>query len=310
MARRSNLVLLAALAVSFATGVLALWVGAGRAGLAAFAHGGAGFAVLLLVRFKAPVVRRGLRRARADRGAAVVTAVLAVLMLAAGIAHSLGLATLGPVTVLAVHIAIALALVPLVLLHVCARPQRPRRGDLTRAGFLRLAGLALGALAVKAAFEGSVAASRAPTGSLPRAFPVPTSWLDDSTPAHVAPPFASALARLPRREVSATLDCTSGWYATNRWSGVSVRDLLTPLPAGTRSVLVRSATGYSRRFDVADLDALLLATHVDGAPLAPEHGAPARLVVPGRRGFWWVKWVTSIEPSDRPGWWQLPFPIS
>ena len=90
---------------------------------------------------------------------------------------------------------------------------------------------------------------------------------------------------------------------------MAVADLLGPLPAGTQSVLVSSHTGYSRRFDVADLPQLLLATELDGRDLPSANGGPARLVVPGRRGFWWVKWVSSIEPSDRPGWWQLPFPL-
>jgi hypothetical protein len=43
---------------------------------------------------------------------------------------------------------------------------------------------------------------------------------------------------------------------------------------------------------------------------APGHGAPARLVVPGRRGYWWVKWVTAIDVDDTPWWWQPPFPVT
>jgi DMSO/TMAO reductase YedYZ molybdopterin-dependent catalytic subunit len=53
----------------------------------------------------------------------------------------------------------------------------------------------------------------------------------------------------------------------------------------------------------------MLATHLDGAPIAPGNGAPVRLVAAGRRGFWWVKWVTSVRPSSRPAWWQSPFPL-
>jgi hypothetical protein len=32
--------------------------------------------------------------------------------------------------------------------------------------------------------------------------------------------------------------------------------------------------------------------------------------VPGRRGFWWVKWVERIEVSSTPWWWQSPFPLT
>ena len=69
-----------------------------------------------------------------------------------------------------------------------------------------------------------------------------------------------------------------------------------------------SATGYSRSFPIEDASKLLLATRVAGDALSPGHGYPARIVAPGRRGFWWVKWVTRIEISDRPWWLQLPFP--
>jgi DMSO/TMAO reductase YedYZ molybdopterin-dependent catalytic subunit len=34
------------------------------------------------------------------------------------------------------------------------------------------------------------------------------------------------------------------------------------------------------------------------------------LVVPGRRGFWWVKWVTAVDVNDEPWWWQPPFPLT
>lgn len=74
-------------------------------------------------------------------------------------------------------------------------------------------------------------------------------------------------------------------------------------------MVVTSRTGYARRFPVRDVPHLLLATGYEGRPLAARHGSPARLVAPGRRGFWWVKWVTGIEVSDLPWWRQSPFPL-
>ena len=38
--------------------------------------------------------------------------------------------------------------------------------------------------------------------------------------------------------------------------------------------------------------------------------AVTRLAAPGRRGFWWVKWVTSIELTPSPWWRQPPYPLS
>ena len=117
------------------------------------------------------------------------------------------------------------------------------------------------------------------------------------------------LAGLPLHDVTCSLDCTSGWYAVNRWSGVRLSDVLGPLPHRDEQRGRRSDTGYSRRFAPGDVDGLLLATQLDGAPLPRDNGGPVRLVAPGRRGFWWVKWVRSVEPSELPSWWQPPFPL-
>ena len=52
---------------------------------------------------------------------------------------------------------------------------------------------------------------------------------------------------------------------------------------------------------------MLLARSHDGLPLAPEHGWPLRLVVPGRYGWKSAKWVSGIEfmAADRPGFWEV-----
>jgi DMSO/TMAO reductase YedYZ molybdopterin-dependent catalytic subunit len=110
-----------------------------------------------------------------------------------------------------------------------------------------------------------------------------------------------------RRRV--TLDCTSGWYAHQDWTGVPVAALLRDV-GEARSLLVHSITGYWMRLPVDDIDQLLLATGVGGAPLSPGHGFPLRLVAPARRGFWWVKWVDRIELQSTPWWWQPPFPVT
>ena len=81
-------------------------------------------------------------------------------------------------------------------------------------------------------------------------------------------------------------------------------------PAATGSpgtVEVTSATGYSRRLPLNEQ--LLLATAIDDASLSPARGAPARLVVPGRRGYHWVKWVVRISHDDRPWWVEPPLPL-
>jgi hypothetical protein len=322
MTRRTNVGLLLCACLAFGSGWVAFAVGVPGAGqVLAVLHGMAGVGVLLLAPRKSRIVRRGLRRARPDRAASVLLAVLAVLVVATGLAHSGGLT--GPLlglTTMQVHVAAALAAVPLLAWHALHRPSRPRRTDLGRRSLLR-AGTAAGAGGlVWLSGEGLWAADRRFTGSHergtddPAAMPV-TQWLFDR-----APDIGSWRLRVGDRtlaagdlptgdHVRAVLDCTGGWYAEQDWQGVRVDRLLGP-PGGARSILVRSATGYARRFPVSDRDRLWLATTCAGRPLSPGHGAPARLVAPGRRGFWWVKWVGEVTYDDLPAWRQPPFPLS
>ena len=327
--RATNLTLLAVLGLALATGVGAVATGSPRGSWVVVAHGVVGVAVVLLVPAKKRVVDAGLRRRRPNRGASVALAVLALGSLAAGFASASGLpGEIGGRTTLWVHIALALLLVPLLGWHVLARPVRPRRSDLGRRTLLRARALAAVAGAGYAAVEGLVRVTGAPgaarrfTGSHPVADAPVTSWLDDATP-RVDPatwrlgvtdadgPRALSrddVAALTTATVRATLDCTSGWCVTGDWTGVPVASLLRRVGPEHRSVRVRSSTGYDRYLPLSDLDGLLVATAFAGRPLGPGHGFPARLVAPGRRGFWWVKWIDGVELSRRPWWTQPPFP--
>ena len=163
-------------------------------------------------------------------------------------------------------------------------------------------------------------------GSFGGRFPV-TSWLNDDPPAidadawrltiqgSVDRPVAIALAELEaleRETEVATLDCTGGWYTRQAWSGVRLARVLAlaGLRDGASSVEVHSATGDRRRFALDDGAGLLLATAVAGRPLTRGHGAPARLVVPGSRGYEWVKWVTRIEVLRSSHLLQPPLPLT
>jgi len=172
-----------------------------------------------------------------------------------------------------------------------------------------------------AAWDTWAATNRRFTGSVPKPQLEVTSWFDDAVP-EVDPRAyrlsvgkaqldLDAVLDLPRETFEAVLDCTSGWYSNQQWQGVRLSALLAAagVSAG-RSVEVRSRTGYARWFGASTLDEVWLVTHVGGLPLSYGHGFPARIVAPGRRGFWWVKWVTSIQPSDRPPWAQSFFPLS
>ncbi len=333
-ARVTNLALLVALLLAFATGVGAVATGSSGGRWVVIAHGVVAIGVVLLVPWKSRVVRRGLRRPRRTRWLSSLLAVLAVTTLLAGIGYTTGVVrSVAGELGMWVHVAAALALLPLVVWHVLARRARPRRADLSRRSLVR-AGLFTGAAAgLYLAQTAVVGVARLPgagrrfTGSYETgshdadAMPAYT-WLDDTTPAVDPRRWRLTVGdgRTTRElglgdlsafgtRVRATLDCTSGWYAEQDWGGVPVRALL-PAAGQARSLLVHSTTGYWIRFPVRDLDTLLLATTVNGAPLRPGHGYPVRLVAPGRRGFWWVKWVDRIELTTTPWWWQPPFPLT
>jgi len=102
---------------------------------------------------------------------------------------------------------------------------------------------------------------------------------------------------LPASEVTATLDCTDGWYSTQVWQGVPLSDLLEQagLRPEAKALVLKAASGYPAYFTLAEAGEILLATHVGGVVPDHGHGFPLRAVVPSRRGWQWVKWLTEIE---------------
>src|SRR5256885_1889850 len=141
--RRTNLALFAALALAFATGAGAVATGSARGRWIILAHGMAAVAVVLLIPWKGRVVRYGLRRARPTRWLSLLLAALAVTALVFGFGYATGLVrSVGGLPGMWLHVAAALALVPLLLWHALARRARPRRGDLSRRTVLR-AGVAV-----------------------------------------------------------------------------------------------------------------------------------------------------------------------
>jgi DMSO/TMAO reductase YedYZ molybdopterin-dependent catalytic subunit len=109
--------------------------------------------------------------------------------------------------------------------------------------------------------------------------------------------YADLRAGFAERQLQAVLDCTSGWWSEQVWTGVGLLDVLAAagLSETAREVTVESVTGHHYTFPLADLTEALLVTHVGGEPLTPGHGFPVRLAVPGRRGYQWVKWVARVD---------------
>ncbi|MGZ4388997.1 MAG: molybdopterin-dependent oxidoreductase, partial [Gaiellaceae bacterium] len=120
------------------------------------------------------------------------------------------------------------------------------------------------------------------------------------------------LRALPRAEQVSTFHCVTGWTVKNvHWAGVRFRDLLAPagpLPDATTLTFVSAEVPYvdTLTLDQARLGDAMLAYEMDGKPLAREHGAPARVVIPEMYGYKNVKWVSRIVvgTDSQPGYWE------
>ncbi len=330
--RRINLLLAFALPVAIVTGLWANGIGTNGSVHPSVVHGVVGLSIVLAAPWKSLVVRRSWTRTGTKPGASSVLLFLVMVTVVSGLLHSVtGLQHIGPLTTMQVHIGAGLLAGAVLTSHVLRHPVRPRRTDLDRRNLVRLTALSTAALVTWLGLETAWAAVGSPgsrrrfTGShergsfVPERMPV-TSWLNDAIPDVDPDRWKLRLGRrslslvdleaYPTQDLSAVLDCTSGWYSEQVWTGIRLDHLLGPDFDQLRSIRVTSTTGYVRTFPVRDASRLWLAVAAGGASLSPGHGFPARLVAPDRRGFWWVKWVVSIEPVDRPWWIQLPFPAS
>ena len=118
--------------------------------------------------------------------------------------------------------------------------------------------------------------------------------------------------QLPRVKVFADFHCVTRWSRLgNLWEGVAVRTLLERAdvrPEARFVVITGYDHGWTTNLPLADFDsedALIADTH-DGQPLSPDHGGPARLIIPALYAWKSAKWVKSIEltAEDRPGYWE------
>jgi DMSO/TMAO reductase YedYZ molybdopterin-dependent catalytic subunit len=126
---------------------------------------------------------------------------------------------------------------------------------------------------------------------------VPVSWMWEE--------FRS----LPSETVTVDIHCVTKWSKLDTvWTGVSLDVLLGAVTTTAGYVTAFSDGGYTTNLPRSDLTGgrAWIAFGYDGEPLAPEHGGPARLLVPHLYLWKSAKWVRGLElrDLDQPGFWE------
>lgn len=113
------------------------------------------------------------------------------------------------------------------------------------------------------------------------------------------------LMAMPQHDATLTLTCVEGWSTTQHWRGVPLSALRDMVGASADDVVEVESVQTQGPFrhitlasdQVAASDALL-ALCVNGVDLSPDHGYPARVIVPGAPGVHNTKWVGTMRFSS------------
>ncbi|HEV8231898.1 MAG TPA: sulfite oxidase [Thermoanaerobaculia bacterium] len=159
--------------------------------------------------------------------------------------------------------------------------------------------------------------------------PDPRTWTL-TVDGEVARPLSLSVAelkRFPRTTVTCVLQCAGngrshfqpvvagvqwghGAVGNARWTGVRVRDLLEKAGLKARAMHLHTegtdnppgkVPPFHRSLELDKaLEDAIVAYEMNGRPLPPLHGAPARLIVPGWAGDHWMKWLAKLTPQTEP----------
>lgn len=292
-----------------------------------------GFSFVALLPWKGITIYRSLRRGMdktLDRTVVLIISIVSahfialIVILAIMWTFRLGPYSSLTQTLIAWHWILGLLIIPVLALHVWRRWPNPKRRDFgTRRAFLKLgavaaAGVVGGGLAdLLARAQSTEERPRRFTGSrgfglfTGNDFPVTgerTITLDadqwrlavvGAVDSELTLSYDDLLAR-EAQTITATIDCTNGWYSVQEWTGVPLLDLLQEagLQDDVKGVRLVSVTGYHHTYPLEEARTILLATHVGDEVLAPRHGFPVRAVVPDRRGWFWVKWLGQVRVQN------------
>ena len=114
---------------------------------------------------------------------------------------------------------------------------------------------------------------------------------------------------LPSEEVTRDIHCVTKWSKLDTtWEGVSVDTLLSDVETAAEHVVAFCDGGYTTNLPLEDVTGgkAWISYSYDGEPLAPEHGGPARLLVPHLYFWKSAKWVRGLRliNQNEPGFWE------
>jgi DMSO/TMAO reductase YedYZ molybdopterin-dependent catalytic subunit len=119
----------------------------------------------------------------------------------------------------------------------------------------------------------------------------------------------TAFMALPSEDVTVDIHCVTTWSKRDtRWRGVAVDTLLSGLDIEAEFAMAFCDGDYTTNLPLADLvdGKAWVAYGYDGGELEPEHGGPARLLVPHLYFWKSAKWVRGLRllDEDEPGFWE------
>ena len=114
---------------------------------------------------------------------------------------------------------------------------------------------------------------------------------------------------LPTEMVTKDIHCVTKWSKFDtQWKGVSLDLLFKDVETAAEHTTQLSYGGYTTNLPLEDLmdGKAWIVYEYDGAPLHPEHGGPARMLVPHLYFWKSAKWIKEIrlEKDDHPGFWE------
>lgn len=120
-----------------------------------------------------------------------------------------------------------------------------------------------------------------------------------------------AFDALPKTTIEEDIHCVTKWSKFDtRWSGVSLDYIMELAGAGGAAthLIAHSADGYATNLPLEDVlnGKAMVALRYDDGPIRPEHGGPARLLVPHLYFWKSAKWLERLEfvDHDEPGFWE------